>query len=139
MLVCWAISLLCIILYTIFVIATTVMLSAIWFPQTHPTPLGNKLKRIYRIFVPNRGFFVFFQILPIVPAIFPYLLQWFSKNVYDPWMRVYYYGVPDWIIVFLLSAASITLFLTSLSAQKAHRMDLFRIYKIENNKEKKAP
>ena len=131
MLALWVISILCIILYAIFVTFTAVMLPLVWSPQNAPSVKANNLKRAYRIAVPNRGFFVFFQILPVVPAIFPYLLQRFSKTILGQKMQVYYYGIPDWIIVLTLAAISITLFFVSLSAQKNNRMDLFRIYKTE--------
>ena len=133
MLAFWALCAICIALYVIFVVWTTVMLFSVWTPQIHPTVMGNKLKRAYRIFVPNRGFFVFYQILPIAPAIFPYLFQWLYKKQA---MTVHYYFIPDWIVVLILTAASITLFFTSLSAQKENKMDLFRIYKIEKEEEK---
>ena len=129
MLAFWAICTLCIALYAIFVIWTTVMLFSVWMPQSSPTVRGNKLKRAYRIFVPNRGFFVFYQILPIAPALFPHLFQLFCKKMLGQTMKVYYYGIPDWIVVAILTTAAITLFLTTLSAQKENKMDLFRIYK----------
>lgn len=132
MLAFWALSTLCIALFAIFSALTSVMLYSVWTPQNHPTEIGNKLKRLYRIFVPNRGFFVFYQILPIIPAFFPYLFQLFCKKMLGQTMKVYYYGIPDWIVALILSAAAIALFFASLSAQKENRMDLFRIYKIEN-------
>ena len=138
MLAFWAVCTLCIALYAIFATWTTVMLVSVWTPQDHPTIKGNKFKRAYRIFVPNRGFFVFYQILPIVPAIFPHLFQLFCKNMLGQTMKVYYYGIPDWIVVSILTVVAITLFFASLSAQKEHKMDLFRIYKIEKQQGEKT-
>ena len=129
MLALWALSALCIAFYAILVVSTTAMLPSVWSPQNHPTVQGNKLKRIYRIAVPNRVFFVFYQLLPIVPTIFPYLFQLLCKRMLGQTMKVYYYGIPDWIVVMLLTAASVSLFLTSLRSQKSNKMDLFRIYK----------
>ena len=127
----WLLSMISMVLYGIFVLFTTVMTVFIWTPYSTSTPTVNKLKRAYRIAVPNRGFFVFFQILPVLPSLFPYFLQYFSGTVLGQKMYAYYYGIPDFIIVLILSVASITLFLTTLSAQKNNKMDLFRIYKIE--------
>lgn len=127
----WLLSVISMLLYGVFVLSTMVMTVFVWTPYSPPTPTVNKLKRAYRIAVPNRGFFVFFQILPVLPSLFPYFLQHFSRTVLGQKMYAHYYGIPDFIIVLVLSAASITLFLTTLSAQKDNRMDLFRIYKIE--------
>ena len=102
-----------------------------WTPYRTPTMLENKLKRAYRILVPNRGFFVFFQILPLIPALFPYFFQLFANRMLGQSMRVYYLGIPDFVIVLLLAATSLTLFFVSLSDQKNNKMDLFRIYKLD--------
>ncbi len=128
----FALSLLCIILYGLFVIFTAIMTVYIWTPHALPTVRGNNLKRAYRIAVPNRGFFIFFQLLPVFPSIYPYLLQIHSKKILGMEMKVFYYGIPDFIIVLILAAASITLFFVTLSAQKENKMDLFRIYKRES-------
>lgn len=133
MLAFWALSLLCIVLYGLFAVFTAIMTTFVWTPYAAPTIRGNNLKRAYRIAVPNRGFFVFFQVLPLFPAFYPYVLQMFSKKLLGQTMKAYYYGIPDWIIVLVLTAISIALFVLSLSAQKENKMDLFRIYKIEKN------
>lgn len=127
----WLLSVISMTIYGIFVLFTTVMTFSVWTPYSIPTSTVNKLKRAYRIAVPNRGFFVFFQILPVFPSLFPYFLQLFSRTVLGQEMHAYYYGIPDFIIVLIFSAASVTLFLTTLRAQKDNKMDLFRIYKIE--------
>lgn len=127
----FALSLLCITLYGIFSVFTAIMTGYVWTPHAVPTVRGNNLKRAYRIAVPNRGFFVFFQLLPIFPSVYPYLFQIVSKRILGQQMKVFYYGIPDVIVVAVLAAASITLFFVTLSAQKENKMDLFRIYKIE--------
>ena len=128
----FALSLLCMILYGFFAIFTAVMTGYVWTPHAVPTVRGNNLKRAYRIAVPNRGFFTFFQLLPIVPSVYPYFLQIFSKRILGMEMKVFYYGIPDVIVVAVLAAASVTLFFVTLSAQKENKMDLFRIYKTES-------
>ena len=127
----WAVSLLCIVFYGLFVLATALMVSFVWTPHPQPHPTVNQLKRAYRILVPNRGFYVFFHVLPVLPSVYPYLLQLFSRTMLGQEMHAHYYGIPDFIIVILLSAASVTLFFVTLSAQRENKMDLFRIYKVE--------
>ena len=121
------------VLYGLFCIATACMTCFAWTPLRTPTTLENKLKRTYRLLVPNRGFFVFFQVLPLIPAIFPYFFQLFANRMLGQNMRVYYLGIPDFVIVILLAAVSLTLFFVTLHEQKEYKMDLFRIFKIEND------
>ncbi len=128
----FALSLLCMILYGIFAVFSTVMVGYVWTPHATPTALGNNLKRAYRIAVPNRGFFVFYHLLPLFPSFYPYLLQIFSKKILGMEMKAFYYGIPDVVAVAVLAAASIALFFFTLSAQKENKMDLFRIYKTES-------
>ncbi len=133
MLAVWWISVACIVLYGIFCIATAAMTYSAWTPYRTPSKLENQLKRAYRIVVPNRGFYAFFHILPLIPSLFPYFLQLFAKYMLGQSMRVYYIGIPDFVVVLLLAAVSLTLFFVTLSDQKHNKMDLFRIFKIENN------
>ena len=134
MLALWTVSFLCIILYGLFAVFTAAMTFVVWTPHAIPTVRVNNLKRAYRIAVPNRGFFVFYQTLPLFPAFYPYFLQLCSQRILGQTMKAYYYGIPDWITVTVLTALSVTLFFVTLSAQKNNKMDLFRIYKIENNR-----
>ncbi len=132
MLTLFWVSVVSMIFYGIFCVATAAMTCFVWTPMRTPSELENKLKRAYRILVPNRGFFVFFQILPLIPSLFPYLFGLFANRMLGQNMRVYYLGIPDFVIVLLLSAASLTLFFVTLSDQKHNKTDLFRIFKIEN-------
>ena len=127
-----AISVICMVYYGIFSIFTALMAPLAWTPQARSTPRGNKWKRWYRIVVPNRGFFVFLQFLPLFPALYPYLFQITANKLLGTSMKACYYGIPDFIIVLLLAALSVALFLLTKSHQKQNRMDLFRIYKIED-------
>ena len=133
MIAIWWVSVICIVLYGIFCISTAAMSCFAWTPLRTPSQLENKLKRIYRLIVPNRGFYVFFQLLPLIPAFFPYLLQLLAKRMLGQSMRVFYLGIPDFVTVLILTAASLTLFFITLSDQKHNKMDLFRIFKIEQN------
>ena len=133
MLTLFWVSVLCMVLYGLFCVATALMTCFVWTPMRTPTELENKLKRAYRILVPNRGFFVVFQLLPLIPSLFPYLFGLFANRMLGQNMRVYYLGIPDFVIILLLGAASLTLFFVTLSDQKHNKMDLFRIFKIEND------
>jgi len=127
----WWVSVACIVFYGIFCVATAAMTCFAWTPLRTPSQLENKLKRAYRILVPNRGFFVFFQILPLIPALFPYFFQLFANRMLGQSMRVYYLGIPDFTVAVILAAVSLTLFFVTLSDQKNNKMDLFRIYKLD--------
>ena len=133
MLTLFWVSVVCMVLYGIFCIATACMTCFVWSPLRTPSELENKLKRAYRILVPNRGFFVVFQLLPLIPSLFPYFFGLFANRMLGQNMRVYYLGIPDFVIILLLGAASLTLFFVTLSDQKHNKMDLFRIFKIEND------
>lgn len=127
------VSITCMVLYGLFCVATALMTCFVWTPMRTPTELENKLKRAYRILVPNRGFFVFFQILPLIPSLFPYFFGLFANRMLGQNMRVYYLGIPDFVIVLALAAMSLTLFFVTLSDQKHNKTDLFRIFKIEKD------
>lgn len=129
----WLLSVACMVIYGVFVLATALCVPLAWFPNAS-TPLGNKLKRIYRLIVPNRVFYVLFQLLPVFPSLFPYFLQRFYRTMLGQKITAHYVGLPDWIPVLLLTAASVALFLGTLRMQKDCRMDLFRIFKLEEKK-----
>ena len=131
MLAILAITLAAMIVYGIFALFTTVLLPFVWTPLTSGDPVVNNLKRAYRIFVCNRGFYVFYSLLPVIPALFPYLFQLFYRSRLGMKTTLHFYGIPDLIPVVLLCGACCALFLATLKFQKLNRMDLFRIYKQE--------
>ena len=132
MMIFWVLSLLFVALYALFAAATAVLCGLIlWTPGTVPQPWMNKVKRCYRMLVPNRVFFVIWSLLPLLPACFPYILQGFFRSILGESATVHYFGLPDPVYVALLAAAGIALFLLTLPAQKTFRMDLFRLYKTQ--------
>jgi len=126
----------CVFFYAVYaVIHTVVSIFVVWSPDLHPTQGSNLIKRIYRVIVPNRGFYAFYNLLPLLPSFFPLILQTLYRRILMEKVTTYYFGIPvpvDSIVAILLCGASIALFFVSLKAQKRCRMDLFRIYKAEN-------
>ena len=126
-----AVSLAAIIFYALFALFTALMNGFIWAPQANGHPTVNKLKRAYRILVPNRACYVIYNLLPLIPAVFPYLFRYFYNTRLSMKTTLHYYGFPDIILVALLCGASCALFLLTLSAQRENRMDLFRVYRVK--------
>ncbi len=120
-------SWLCILLHAIFVCMTALLTVLTWHGEA--SPAINSLKRYYRLLVPNRVCYALFNLLPLLPAFFPYILQGFYGSVMLLNTPVFYYGIPDPITVGVLLLLSNLLFLCSLSAQDNQHMNLFRLYK----------
>ena len=120
-------SWLCILLYAIFAVFTALLTVCTWNGETSPTV--NTLKRYFRLFIPNRVCYVIMLVLPVLPSLFPYILQGFYGSIMMLETPVFYYGIPDPIIVGVLIILSALPFLLSLSAQEALRMDMFKLYK----------
>lgn len=129
MMVFWTLSWISVVLYALFSAATALMCVAVWTPTPSPTKQLNTLKKCYRILVPNRGFYVFYQILPLIPSVFPYLLQTFYRSMLSIDATVYYYVLPTPILAAVLCAVSITCFFLTRRAQDETKMDLFRLYR----------
>ncbi len=127
----WVLSWLCIALYGLFAVSTALISMAAWTPYAVPTHFGNNCKRLYRLLVPNEGMFVFFSLLPLLPSVFPWLLQIFYRNMLELPATLHYFGLPDVVYALLLSAACIALlFLTAAARREKLRMDIFRLYKL---------
>ncbi len=127
----WTLSWISVVLYALFSLSTALMCVAVWMPSPTPSKQLNTLKKCYRMLVPNRGFYVFYQILPLIPSAFPYLLQLFYRTMLGIDATVYYYGFPTPILAALLCAASIICFFVTRRAQDLTKMDLFRLYRSE--------
>ena len=130
MMIFWVLSLLFLVLFALFATATAVLcVLIVWTPETEAQPWMNTAKRCYRMLVPNRVFYVIWNLLPLLPAFFPYILQGFYRSVLGEPATAHFFGPPDPVYVALLAAVSIALFLLTRPAQKAFKMDLFRLYK----------
>ena len=124
------VSLILMVLYAVFILFTALLFPFIWTPNAPGHPTVNQLKRAYRILVPNRGCYVVCNLLPILPSCFPYFLELFYNKLLGDPATLHYLFLPNPIITAVLCALSVTLFLTTLTAQRENRMDLFRIYKL---------
>lgn len=117
-------------LYAVFVLFTALLLPFAWTPNAPGHPTVNKLKRAYRMLVPNRGCYVVCNLLPLLPSCFPYFLELFYNKLLGDPATLHYLFLPNPIITAVLCALSVTLFLATLTAQRENRMDLFRVYKL---------
>ena len=120
-------SWLCILLYAFSSITSALLTVLTWNGET--SPAINNLKRCFRLLVPNRACMIVIHFLPILPALFPYILQGFYSSIMHLETPVYYYAFPDIIPVGILLCGVNALFLLSLQSQEELRMDLFRLYK----------
>ena len=114
--------------YLLFAVSTAVI-SCVDFARSAPDERLNTVKRVWRIAVPNRGFYVFFCLLPILPAAMPYLYAGLLRSMLGHAVKVYLYGPPDLAYAIAAGLACAIPFLVLLKAQKDERMDLFRLYR----------
>ena len=103
--------------------------SCIAFSKAPTDPDANRAKRWLRFFGPNRVIFVITNLVPLLPAFFPYILLANYRSQLGYVMKVYYVGPPAWAIALLLIAINVATFLCLLGAQAREHMDMFRLYK----------
>ncbi|MBE6634517.1 MAG: hypothetical protein E7620_09290 [Ruminococcaceae bacterium] len=127
-----AVTVAAMVIYAVFALFTALLIPFVWTPNTAGDPTVNNLKRAYRVFVFNKGFYVVYNLLPLIPALFPYLFQLFYRSRLGMKTTLHFYGLPDLIPTALLCLACCGAFLATLKLQKLNRMDLFRIYKQES-------
>lgn len=130
MTVLWCLTCILLAWYAVFQI-TTILLAAFSLTPHAASPLLNRLKRLYRIFVPARGIFVFLTILPALVSGLPWLFTVLYKTVLGQSATLYYDLLPDIIPLGVLSVLNAGLFLATLRDQRDLKLDLFRIYRIE--------
>ena len=129
----WALCCLLILWYTLFLFATTLLASVSMTPRA-ASPLLNRIKRIYRILVPARGFFVFLSLVPALISFLPVLFVSLYKNLLGQVATLYYDFLPDAALLLPLTLAGIVLYLITLKDQKELKLDLFRIYRVQDNR-----
>ena len=100
------------------------------FSVAEPNRKVNMAKRVYRMIVPNRVFFVLLAFAPLPAACFPYFFAQFCRRSLAIQTVPHFYGAPDFVYVLLAGVAVSTLFLALLGKQRDANLDLFRIYKI---------
>ena len=128
--VLWCLTCVLLAWYAVFQI-TTVLLAAFSLTPHAASPLLNRLKRLYRIFVPARGIFVFLTLLPPLVSCLPWLFTVLYKSVLEQSATLHYDLLPDIIPLAILSVLNAGLFLATLRDQRELKLDLFRIYRIE--------
>ncbi len=90
---------------------------------------ANVAKRVLHLICPNRVCFVICNLLPIFPAILPYLLSGAYKTYLFMDMKVFSIGPSElWLMIPLVLLCEI-LFLSLLPAQRDTHLDMFRLYK----------
>ena len=95
-----------------------------------PTSLvSNRTKKLFLFAWFNHPCYVLFQLIPLAITCFPYLFLSLSDRKLGMIMDVTFFGIPDILILLLLTAASYAFFFKTLSAQQTLHMDLFRLYK----------
>lgn len=118
-----------ILLYAIVSVAAS-LCSLIAFSYPPASKNANLAKRWLHFFCPNRGTYVIIQLLPILPAFFPPILEHFQRTMFAMNLTIHYeLSVPDWLAVSVPLLVSIVLWLCLLPAQRDEHMDMYRLEK----------
>ena len=125
------VSWLCIFLYAVTVVPTAVCsILAFAYPPTSKN--ANLAKRWLHFFCPNRITYIIFQLLILVPACFPILLESCQQTMFPEMANIFIYYdfvLPDWLLVGALTVIGIAFWLILLPAQRDEHMDMYRLYK----------
>lgn len=125
----WGLTCILMVWYALFLLSTALLASVALTPRA-ASPLLNRCKRLYRILVPARGFFVFLSLVPSLLSCLPWIFTAFYKAVLGQSAVLHYDLLPDVIPLSLLSLPFVALFLLTLPSQRDLKLDLFRIYKV---------
>ena len=129
MIIFWGLTCFLMVWYVLFLLSTALLASVALTPRA-ASPLLNRCKRLYRILVPARGFFVFLSLVPALLSCLPWLFTVFYRSVLNQSAVLHYDLLPDVVPLALLSVPVAALFLLTLPAQRDLKLDLFRIYKV---------
>lgn len=90
---------------------------------------ANRAKRWMQFFCPNRVLYIIVNLLPLLPAAFPYILLHFYRTqmFYD--MSLHHMGPPDFVLAAVAVLLNLAAFLLLMPAQNEEHMDMFRLYK----------
>lgn len=124
--VSWAV--LCVHLVVASVVAVT---SHIAFSHEPTAKESNVAKRVLHLICPNRICFWIGNLLPILPALFPYWLSNAYRHFLFMDMKVCSIGPFEWLWIAVAIFAETVLSVSLFSVQKNMHMDLFRLYKKE--------
>lgn len=125
----WTLTCLLAVWYTIFLLLTALLASVSLTPRA-ASPLLNRWKRIYRMLIPARGFFVFLSCVPLLLSFLPLLFTALYKSLLGQTAALHYDLLPDAALLAPLTLAGVVLYLITLRDQQELKADLFRIYKI---------
>ncbi len=114
--------------YAVFAVSTAVL--SIWTFAGQPTEKGNLAKRVYRILVPNRGFYIACCLIPVPISLMPFFYRLFAEKMAGSITSVAFYGPPDIVYAGIAAVFSILPFCLLLRSQKERKLDLFRIYSV---------
>ena len=118
-----------ILLYAIVAVASAAC-SLVSFTYPPTSKNANLAKRWLHFFCPNRVTYVIVQLLPILLAFFPLVLEYFQRTMFAMNLSIHYeLNAPDWLLVTILCLVSIVIWLCLLPAQRNEHMDMYRLYK----------
>lgn len=126
----WGLTCLLAAWYTVFLLFTSLLASVSLTPHA-ASPLLNGCKRVYRILVPARGFFVFLSCVPLLLSFLPLLFTLFYKSILGQTAALHYDLLPDMALLAPLTAIGIALYFLTLRDQRDLKLDLFRVYRVE--------
>ena len=129
MIVFWGLTCFLMVWYVLFLLSTALLASVALTPRA-ASPLLNRCKRLYRILVPARGFFVFLSLVPALLSCLPWFFTVFYRSVLNQSAVLHYDLLPDVVPLALLSVPVAALYLLTLPSQRDLKLDLFRIYKV---------
>lgn len=127
-------SWICAILYGIMAAASAIF-SCAAFSKAPTDRFANRSKRWMQFFCPNRVLYVITNLLLLLPAAFPYLLQYFYRTQMSYEMKLYFIGPSDLLLAGIFVALNLISFLALLPAQAREHMDMFRLYKAKKDAE----
>ncbi len=125
MIVLTLLSWICAILYAIMAIASAIC-STVAFSRAPSDRLANRAKRWMQFFCPGRVTYVISNLLLLLPAAFPHLLEHFYRTQLGYDMKVYFIGASDLLLAVIFVILNVAAFLSLLPAQAAEEMDLYR-------------
>lgn len=113
-----------------FIVSLLLTITSVSAFSNEPTSKqANVAKRVLHLICPNRVCLVTCNLLPIVPALFPYVLENTYRSLLLIEMKAFFVGPSQlWIMIPLILLCEI-LFLSLIPAQRDLHMDMFRLYK----------
>ncbi len=105
----------------------TCSLVAFSFPPTHLD--CRRTKRVLHLLCPNRVAYLIFCALPILPALFPYVLLYCYRTYSALEIGLGSEPFDAWVAALIAAILSIALFVLTLPWQRDEKLDMFRIHR----------